>query len=51
MAKSSAPGASAAEYSAKNARKITSAAENIFLPWLMTKLTLTNTLNDPHDDA
>ena len=45
------PGASAAEYSARNTRKLLLAAENIFLMSLMTKLTLTLTLNDPHDDA
>ena len=44
-------GASAAENSARNARKITSATENIFAMSLMTKLTLGLTLNDPHDDA
>jgi len=42
-------GASAAEYSARSTRKITSAAENIFPMCLMTKLTLILTLNDPHD--
>jgi len=44
-------GASVAEYSARNARKITSAAENIFAMSVMTKLTLALTQNDPHDDA
>src|SRR6218665_892415 len=40
------PGASAAEHSARNTRKITSAAENIFsdVGYLITKLTLTITL-------
>ena len=33
------------------ARKITSAAENIFAMSVMTKLTLALTQNDPHDDA
>ena len=41
------PGVSAAEYSARNTRKITSAAENICSMSLMTKLILT--INDPHD--
>jgi len=44
-------GASAAVYSARNARKITSVAKNIFLMSLMTKLTIALTLNDHHDDA
>ena len=45
------PGSSAAEFSARDADKITSEAENIFAMPLMTKLTLTLTLTDPHDDA
>jgi len=40
-------GASVAEDSTRNTRKITSVAENIFYISLMTKLTLT--LNDHHD--
>ena len=44
-------GASAAEYSTRNAIKITSAAEIFFAMSLMTNLTLALTLNDPHDDA
>src|SRR6218665_2885106 len=35
------PGASAADHSARNTRKITSATENIFPMYLITKLTLT----------
>jgi len=38
------PGASVVKYSARNTIKITSAAENIFSLFLLTKLTLTLTL-------
>jgi len=44
-------GASAAEYSARNARKIASAVEIFFAMSLMTNLTLSLTLNNRHDDA
>ena len=45
------PGASATEFSARNTRKITSAAENVSCDVFNNYTILALTLSDPHDDV